>query len=131
MQIEVKTDSHIDGSTKLTHQVETVVEEALRRFGDRITRVAVHLSDQNSSHKLGGNDKRCVMEARLVRLKPITVSHRGSSLEEALHGAADTLQETLTRTLTRKSSLFKRRARAQAVVTTVDPPLQHDAAVKN
>ena len=61
MQIQVNTDSHIKGSAKLTHEVETVVERVLRRFGDRITRVHVHLSDQNSGDKCSDDDKRCVM----------------------------------------------------------------------
>ena len=104
MQIHVNTDSHIKGSAKLTHDVETVVEHAVRRFGDRITRVDVHLSDQNSRQKHGDNDKRCVMEARLAGLQPITVSHQGSSLEQAIDGAADTLQQTLKRTLARRDA---------------------------
>ena len=51
MQIHVNTDSHIKCSAKLTHDIETVVDQALRRCGDRITRVEVHLSDENSSDK--------------------------------------------------------------------------------
>ena len=131
MQIQVSTDNHIDGSAKLTHEVEIVVESALRHFGDRITRVEVHLSDENSSQKLGDNDKRCMIEVRLAGLQPIAVSHQGSSLELALDGAAGTLEKTLKRTLRRKDSLFKRRARARAEFTAVDPLLQRYAVVGN
>lgn len=101
MQIQVNTDNHTDGSAELTRQVEDVVEDSLGRFGDRITRVEVHLSDENSSEKSGGSDKRCVMEARLSGLQPITVSDEGSSLEQVLAGAADKLETTLKRTLGR------------------------------
>lgn len=101
MQIQVNTDNHIDGSADLTRQVQDVVEDTLGRFGDRITRVEVHLSDGNSSEKTGDNDKRCVMEARLAGLQPITVSDEGSSLEQVLMGAADKLEKTLKRTLGR------------------------------
>lgn len=101
MQIQVNTDNHTDGSAELTRQGQDVVEESLGRFGDRITRVEVHLSDENSSEKSGGNDKRCVMEARLSGLQPITVSDEGSSLEQVLTGAADKLETTLKRTLGR------------------------------
>ncbi len=131
MQIHVYRDSHTAGGAELTRQVEAVVEGALGRFGDRITRVQVHLSDQNSSQKSGDKDKRCVMEARLASLPPITVSHQGSSLEQALAGAADTLEKTLKRTLERKASLFKRRARARAEFTAVDPLLHRGAEVGN
>lgn len=102
MKILVKTDNHIKGSAELTRQVETVVAGALRHFGDRITRVEVHFSDENSDKKFGDDDKRCVMEARPAGLQPITVSHQGASLEQALDGAADTLQKTLKRTFGRR-----------------------------
>ena len=78
-----------------------VVEDALGRFNDRITRVEVHLTDENGIQKSGDSDKRCVMEARLAGMQPITVSAEGSSLEQALDGAANKLEKTLKRTLGR------------------------------
>jgi len=101
MQIQVNTDNHVEGGEELTRQVEAVVEGALGRFSDRVTRVEVHLTDESSSSKSRDNDKRCVMEARLNSLQPITVSHDGSSLEQALDGAADKLEKTLKRTVGR------------------------------
>lgn len=101
MQIQVNTDNQIQGGEKLTQQVNAVVERALGRFGERITRVEVHLSDENNSAKYGDNDMRCLMEARLTGMQPISVSHRDESLEQALDGAADKLEKTLKRTLSR------------------------------
>ena len=75
MQVQLNTDRHIDAHDELTHQVETVMEGAVGRFADQITRVEVHLSDENSQ-KGGGDDKRCLLEARLAGLQPIAVSHR-------------------------------------------------------
>ena len=77
MQIQVQTDNHTAGGVGLTRQVEAVVEGALERFGDRITRVEVHFTDENGSQKSSDSDKRCVMEARLAGLQPITVSAEG------------------------------------------------------
>lgn len=102
MHIQVNTDRNIEGSEELTRAVESVVERAVGRFGDRITRVEVHINDQNSSHKPGEHDKRCVMEARLAGLQPITVGAEGSSVNQALDGAADNLRRTLQRTLERR-----------------------------
>jgi ribosomal subunit interface protein len=102
MQIQVNTDNHTEGSAELTSHAEAVIESALERFGDRITRVEIHLSDENSRHKSGDADKRCAIEARLSGLQPITVSHGGSSLELALDAAVDKLKKTLTRTLERR-----------------------------
>jgi ribosome-associated translation inhibitor RaiA len=101
MQIQVNTDSHIHGTAELTRKVQAVVEAALGRFGARITRVEVHLTDESSRSKALGNDKRCVMEVRLAGLQPIAVSRHGATLEQALSGAADKLETALTRTLER------------------------------
>jgi ribosome-associated translation inhibitor RaiA len=111
MQIQVNTDGHIKGSTKLTQEVEEIIHHALHRFGDRITRVEVYLSDENSAEKSGDSDKRCVIEARLGGLQPITVAHQGSTLDQAANGAANKLEKTLERTLERKRSIYERSVR--------------------
>jgi len=77
-----------------------VVEEALSRFSDQITRVEVHLSDENS-HKSGQNDKRCLMEARLEGRRPTAVTHQAATLGQAVDGAADKLQKVIESTLGR------------------------------
>jgi hypothetical protein len=56
--------------------MEAVVRDSLDRFSEQITRVEVHLSDQNSDKKFGNEDKRCLLEARLAGLQPISVSDR-------------------------------------------------------
>jgi ribosome-associated translation inhibitor RaiA len=101
MQVQVHTDNHIKGSAELTAHVESLVADTFGWFGDRITRVEVFLADENSSQKAGDFDKRCTMEARLAGLQPITVTHDGATLDQALDGAADKLEHTLKRTLER------------------------------
>jgi ribosome-associated translation inhibitor RaiA len=101
MQIQVNTDNHIVGSADLTRQVDAIVANALSHFGDRVTRVEVYLSDENSRKKSAENDKRCVMEARLAGRQPIVVSHQGTFLDQAIDGAATKLEKTLKRTLER------------------------------
>jgi RNA polymerase sigma factor (sigma-70 family) len=127
MQVIVRTDRHTAGSDEWIGQVEAEVEGKLDRFGERLTRVEVHLSDENSRSKFGDHDKRCVMEARLAGLQPIVARSTGSSLEQAVSGAADKLAKTLKRTLGRKDSLFKRRARARVAITAAGPVLERDA----
>jgi len=100
MQIQVRTDNNVEGSEALTAHVTSEVEGALQRFGTQVTRVEVHLGDVNS-HKEIGDDKRCLMEARLAGLDPIAASHQAPTLDEAIAGAVDTLQQTLERTLER------------------------------
>jgi ribosome-associated translation inhibitor RaiA len=100
MHIQINTDSSIEGREELASQVKGVVEGALSRFSDRITRVEVHLSDQNSDSS-GQDDKRCMMEARLAGRQPTAVTHHAESLVDAVVGAADKLNRSLESTLER------------------------------
>lgn len=101
MQIQINTDNNIEGSDELTQQTQAVVESALERFAQRITRVEVHLSDENS--KKGGRDKRCVMEARLEGMQPVAVTDQAENMEQAVNGAADKLEKLLDHELGRLS----------------------------
>lgn len=60
MQIQVNTDDNIDGDVALIAQVEADVRDGLSRFADQITRVEVHLSDENAN-KGGSDDQRCMI----------------------------------------------------------------------
>jgi len=81
-----------------------VVEGALSRFSKRITRVEVHITDENA-HKDGHDDTRCVMEARLEGRPPIAATCQESSVEKAVSGAATKLKHLIESTLGRESSL--------------------------
>lgn len=94
MQVQVNTDSSIEGRDELAAHVTGVVESALGRFGDQITRVEVHLSDQNG-HKGGPEDKRCMMEARLEGRPPTAVTHLAATIDEAIEGAAEKLNRSI------------------------------------
>ena len=100
MQIQVNTDHSIKGHEALAAQVSGVVESALSRFSDHITRVEVHLSDE-SGHKSSQHDKRCMMEARLEGRQPIAVTHQAATLDQAVDGAADKLARLIESTLGR------------------------------
>lgn len=99
MIIQVNTDSNIEGSRELAQQIKTVVGNSLERFGDQITRVEVHLSDENSDKKFGTEDKRCLLEARLAGLQPLAVSHQAATMEQAVDGAVVKLMRSLDATL--------------------------------
>lgn len=100
MHIQINTDSNIDGHEEFATYVKGEVESALSRFSDRITRVEVHLSDENGD-KSGPDDKRCMMEARLEGRQPTAVTHQAASLGEAVDGAADKLKRSIENTLAR------------------------------
>ena len=97
MQIQVNTDRNIPGHELLVTQVEETVRKSLQHFESQITRVEVHLSDENGD-KAGANDKRCVMEARLEGHQPLAASHQAESLRQAYVGAANKLKTALGNT---------------------------------
>ena len=97
MQIQVNTDKTIQGGERLTQFVTAAIDAKLHRFGGQITRVEVHLSDENG-HKSHGNDKKCVLEARPAGLPPVAVTHLSATLDQALHGAVEKLERLLGNT---------------------------------
>jgi len=100
MKIQLNTDVHIDGTEALAAQVSAIVEQALERFREHVTRVEVHLSDENGG-KSGQQDQRCMLEARLEGRQPVAVTDHAASLEQAVHGAAQKLARLLDSTLGR------------------------------
>ncbi|MEO7360923.1 MAG: HPF/RaiA family ribosome-associated protein [Gemmatimonadaceae bacterium] len=103
MLIQVNTDNHIPGHEELVKQVEEAVSKALLRFESQITRVEVHLSDENGN-KGGADDKRCVLEARIEGHQPVVASHQAETLKQAYTGAATKLKTALTHTLGKLST---------------------------
>ena len=100
MHVQTNTGRSIEGSEALSAQVEAVVVGALGRLADRVTRVEVHLSDENST-KGGADDKRCMMEARLEGRPPTAVTHHAATIEQAMDGAAAKLARAIESTLAR------------------------------
>lgn len=94
MQIQINADRSIVRSENLTATAEGYIEDAVRHFRDQITRVEVHLKDENSQ-KSGPNDKRCMMEARITGHPPLAVADEGESMVVAMAGAAEKLKSAL------------------------------------
>ncbi|AZV25372.1 MULTISPECIES: HPF/RaiA family ribosome-associated protein [Pseudomonas] len=94
MQIQVNSDNHIQSSKRLEEWVRTTIESTLDRYEEDLTRVEVHLSDENGE-KPGPHDLRCQLEARPKGHQPISVTHKADSLEQAIDGAAEKLEHAL------------------------------------
>ena len=102
MQIQVNTGHNIEGREALAAQISGAVESALSRFSDHITRVEIHLSDENSDKRVGHDAMRCMMEARLKGRRPIAVTHHAATINEVIDGAADKLTSLIEHTLGRQ-----------------------------
>lgn len=89
MLVHVNTDNHIRGSDELIGSVEGRLTQAFARFEPQLMRIEVRLSDENSQK--GGNDKRCLLEARFSGQEPLVASENSPNLEQAVEGAVDKL----------------------------------------
>lgn len=94
MKIQFNTGRNITGSEELKASLTSLISNELSRFDDHITRLEVHLSDEDSN-KHGVNDKRCMIEARLKGMKPIAVTNNADTQEQAVSGAVDKLKSSL------------------------------------
>lgn len=102
MLVQVTTDNHIKGRQELTGEIEASVAASLSRFADQITRVTVHLADENAK-KTGDDDKQCSIEVRFAGLPPFAATGNGSSLDQAVDSALDKLNNQLDHKLGRLS----------------------------
>jgi ribosome-associated translation inhibitor RaiA len=94
MTIQFNTDNNIQGNEELTAPLTSLISDKLNRFRDKISRVEVHLSNENGN-KEGQNDKRCLLEARMEGKQPIAVTNTANSHEQAVEGAIDKLKTSL------------------------------------
>jgi hypothetical protein len=100
MQILINVDSNIHGRERLAAYVTGIAEDSLSRFRERLTKVELHLGDEDS-HTGGQDDKRCTVEARIKGRQPITVAHRAATMNEAVSGALDKVKRSIDSTLER------------------------------
>ncbi|GCC50468.1 ribosomal subunit interface protein [Chryseotalea sanaruensis] len=94
MTIQFNTDNNVHGTEEFIALYIVQIESVLSRFSEHITRLEVHLSDENGP-KNGMNTKRCLLEARLEHRQPIAVSNQADTLDQAMDGALVKLTATL------------------------------------
>ena len=94
MTIQINTDSNLDVHETYQAQLKDLLAGELSRFDEHITRLEVHLSDENGN-KESEDDKKCMIEARLKGRQPIAVSDVANTYDEAVNGAIDKLKISL------------------------------------
>jgi len=80
----------IESSNALRHHTHDAIESALKHVADKVTRVEVHLRDDNAN-KSAADDKRVTMEARIAGQQPLAVDHASDDLYAAIREAAGKL----------------------------------------
>ena len=101
MQIQINTDKNINCTPELSQRLQALIEHELRRYAESITRIEAHLNDTNSIKK-GAQNNRCMLEARIAGMTPISVEHRADTLDLAIRGAASQLERLVKKTLSKE-----------------------------
>ena len=94
MQVQFNSDSSVMGTENVAERIEAQLRHKLARFADRLTRLEVHVSDVNGS-KHGGDDKHCMIEARIRGSRPIGVTATAAKVDDAARKAGAVLAKRL------------------------------------
>ncbi len=90
MEVQINSDNNVVVSAGLSEHIETGLGSALSQFGDRLTRVEVHLRDDSAGRQTE-DDIRCLIEARPAGQQPVAVTDRAEAAATAFDGAIDKL----------------------------------------
>ncbi len=96
MQFQFNTDSSVMGTQDVATRIEAQVRQRIERFEDKLTRLEVHVRDENG-RKGGGDDKACTIEARISGGAPVTVTANAGEVDAAARSAATKLAKLLER----------------------------------
>ena len=124
MQILLHSDSNTDGGHLMADHLQTVVQDAMARFADHVTRVQAYLSDVNGQTKSGANDIHCTLEAKLVGFDAIVVKDHASNAHQAIEGAVRKLKRAVGTALEKHDPSSHR---ARAGTTPGDDEPQRDS----
>ena len=92
MQVQINFGD-VQKSEAVSSAVTEQLNDSLRLYRDRITRVEVHLRDDNGPK--AGVDKRCLLEARLAGMEPLAVEARGTDIYQVITEAAGKLERAI------------------------------------
>lgn len=96
MTISIQTDNHIQGSDGLSGWIEEVLNHDLARFTGDITRIEVHLADENGPKgKGGGDDKRCTLDCKVDGFPNFAATALANDLHAAIKGASGKLKSSI------------------------------------
>ena len=98
MLVQIHTDKNIEGGSRFSEYFSAEIKEKLARFNEIVTRIEVHVTDQNGS-KTSPNDKKCVIEARIEKKQPIAVTAHGDTAEKTFSQALEKVQRVLETTV--------------------------------
>jgi ribosome-associated translation inhibitor RaiA len=105
MQVQINFGD-VQKSDAVASALNDQLNDSLRLFRDRITRVEVHLRDDNGPK--AGVDKRCLLEARLAGMEPLAVEARGTDIYQVIIDAAGKLERAIRHKIERHDERTER-----------------------
>ena len=104
MQIQINPGD-ITATPPIEERIQQDVDHAMRYHREQVTRVEVHLHDENGPK--AGKDMRVVMEARLAGHQPLTVDCTAVDLYTAIKEAANKLERAVKSHLERHETQLR------------------------
>ncbi|MEQ9459598.1 MAG: HPF/RaiA family ribosome-associated protein [Phycisphaeraceae bacterium] len=98
---------NIDHSETLKNHVQSRISTALERFGKRVRKVIVRLSDLNGPR--GGHDMYCQMQVDVMGCGLLIVEQTDTDVYHAVDQAADRIKRNVKRAINKKRDASARR----------------------
>ncbi|MEQ9453317.1 MAG: HPF/RaiA family ribosome-associated protein [Phycisphaeraceae bacterium] len=98
---------NIDHSETLKNHVQNRISTALERFGKRVGKVIVRLSDLNGPR--GGQDMYCQMQVDVLGCGLLIVEQTDADVYHAVDQAADRIKRNVKRAINKKRDASARR----------------------
>jgi len=103
MLIQLNADKNLVIHEAYGTSIKEVLTKELGHFSGHISRLEVHLSDENGG-KGGPNDKRCLLEARIENLHPVSVTADGDTHDQSIKAASHKLKHALETVISKMKS---------------------------
>lgn len=97
MHVQINAAEGIEVSDAFAQHIHHSLETVEKRFGDRLTRVEIHIKDINGPK--GGPDKHTTLEARPRGLEPVIAESTVDDAYEGVRMAAKRLEKVLDKRL--------------------------------
>ena len=94
MTIQINTDKTLNGKKRSNDFFTSQIAQVLQRFEPHISRIEVHLKDENGK-KDGFINISCLLEARIEGRKPIAITNQANTMDIAVTGAIDKIKTAI------------------------------------
>jgi ribosome-associated translation inhibitor RaiA len=94
MIVQINTGKTLNADYQKQEYYTTQVKKSLKRHESKITRIEVHIKDENGNND-GIGDLSCTMEVRLKDRQPIAVTCEADTMALALDGAIEKIKNSI------------------------------------